>query len=127
MRLLFDTHILLWLAADMLPDSAAEYIFPPSNSLLFSSASIWEVVIKYGLHSADFDVDPHMLYRGLLENGYEQLDITVKHTLLTGTMPMIHKDPFDRILLAQAISENIPLLTADSILAKYSAPVILIK
>ena len=126
MKLLLDTHILLWAAADTLPRTAAEYIRDESNVLLFSPASIWEVVIKRGLSRDDFDVDPHLLNKGLLDNGYEQLQITAQHTLMTGTMPMIHKDPFDRILLAQAITEGVSLLTADRIMAEYPAPVIFI-
>ena len=126
MKLLLDTHILLWLAADMLPPAAAEYVVDESNELYFSPASIWEIVIKRGLGRPDFEVDPHLLYSGLMENGYEQLMINAQHTLLTGTLPMFHKDPFDRILLAQSISEGISLLTADAIMAKYPAPVILV-
>ena len=127
MKLLLDTHILMWLAADTLPLSAVGYILDESNQLLFSSASIWEIVIKRGLNRADFNADPHLLLGGLLDNGYEQLYITAQHSLLIGTLPMLHKDPFDRILLAQAVAESIPILTADSIMAKYPAPVILVK
>ena len=127
MRLLLDTHILLWIAADMLPPSAAEYVLDESNMLLFSPASIWEIVIKRGLNRSDFEVDPLALLAGLVENGYNELHITAKHTLLIDTLPKHHKDPFDRILLAQSISEGISILTADSIMAKYSAPVILVE
>ena len=127
MRLLLDTHILLWLAVDILPPAAAEYVLDTSNRLLFSPASIWEVAIRRGLSSSDFDVDPNLLHSGLLDNGYEELAITARHALLTGTMPMIHKDPFDRILLAQSIAESIPLLTADSALTQYQAPVIFVR
>ena len=127
MTLLLDTHILLWLAADTLPRAAEEYVLDESNKLLFSSASIWEVVIKRELRRDDFDVDPYLLLAGLLENGYEQLQITARHALLIETLPKHHKDPFDRILLAQSISESVPLLTADEIMQKYPAPVILVK
>jgi len=127
MKLLLDTNVLLWLAADLLPPAASKYVLEEDNVLLFSPASIWEIVIKRGLNRPDFEVDPLLLYSGLLENGYEQLYITARHTLLIGTMPMIHKDPFDRILLAQAISEGIPLLTSDKIMAEYPAPVILVE
>ena len=127
MNLLLDTHLLIWLAADILPSDAADYIMDESNHLFFSSASIWEIVIKRGLNRADFNVDANLLLSGLLENGYEQLSITAQHALLTGTMPMLHKDPFDRILLAQSIAENIPILTADQRLAEYPASVIVIK
>ena len=127
MKLLLDTHLLLWVAADMLPHEAAVYIQNDSNHLFFSPASIWEIVIKLGLGRADFSVDPYLLCSGLLDNGYEQLAITSQHTLLTATMPMLHKDPFDRLLLAQAIAEGMALLTADQILVQYPAPVILVR
>ena len=127
MKLLLDTHILLWAAADMLPPSASEYVHDESNIVLFSPASIWEVVIKRGLGRSDFDVDPYLLLSGLMENGYEQLKITAHHALLTASLPMHHKDPFDRILLAQSISESVSLLTADNMMTKYPASVILVK
>ena len=127
MKLLLDTQILIWLAADMLPPSASEYILEESNTLYFSPASLWEIVIKRGLGRMDFDVDPHLLHSGLLENGYEPLWITAQHALLTGTLPMFHQDPFDRILLAQSVAEGFPLLTADKSMSQYPAPVILVK
>jgi len=127
MKLLLDTHVLLWAAADLLPQSAEKYLRDESNDLFFSPASIWEVVIKHGLNRPDFNTDPHLLYNALIENGYNHLPITAEHTLLTGTLPQIHKDPFDRILLAQSIAAGITLLTADDILINYPAPVILVK
>ena len=108
-------------------NSAAGYILDESNDLFFSPASIWEVVTKQGLGRDDFKADPNLLYRGLINNGYKELCITSNSALLIGTMPPIHKDPFDRMLLAQAIAEGIPLLTADGVMEKYPAPVILIK
>jgi len=127
MRLLIDTHILLWAAADELPPEAARYIQNMDNTLLFSPASIWEVVIKRGLGRDDFFVDPASLYSGLLTAGYEELPITCRHTLLISGLPSLHKDPFDRILLAQAASEGIPLLTSDSIMTQYPGSLIYIK
>ncbi|MDR2734808.1 MAG: type II toxin-antitoxin system VapC family toxin [Spirochaetota bacterium] len=124
MRILLDTHILLAAAADCVPQKAAGYIEDTANTPVFSSASIWEIVIKCGLHRADFMVDPVSLYSGLLGAGYEELPVTARHTLLVSTLPDLHKDPFDRILLAQAISEGIPLLTSDAILAEYPGSVI---
>jgi len=124
MKLLLDTHILLWSAIDKLPVGAAEYILDESNTLYFSLASIWEIVIKRGLNRPDFCVDPYMLYNGLLDNGYEELPITSSHVLAIGTLPDIHKDPFDRLLLAQAISEKIHLLTSDTQMTQYTAPMI---
>ena len=126
MKLLLDTHILLWSAIDKLPAGAAEYILNESNILYFSPASIWEVVIKRGLNRPDFRVDPYMLYNGLRDNGYEELPITAGHVLAVGTLPGIHKDPFDRLLLAQAIVEGVHLLTADTLMTQYAAPVICI-
>jgi PIN domain nuclease of toxin-antitoxin system len=127
MKLLLDTHILLWCAKDILPKRAAAYIHNPSYSLYFSPVSIWEVVIKRGLSRDNFNVDPYKLYTGLLENGYEELNISARHTLTVSTLPPIHKDPFDRLLLAQAISEGISLLTCDPVLTGYLAPVIYVQ
>ena len=125
MNLLLDTHILLWAAAEpqKLPGQAIELLENPVNPLYFSAASIWEVVIKNGLGRADFHVDPHLLRRGLLDNGYLELPISSQHTLAVSHLPYIHKDPFDRILVAQAESEGFLLLTADDIVAKYPGPI----
>ncbi|MCL2421523.1 MAG: type II toxin-antitoxin system VapC family toxin [Defluviitaleaceae bacterium] len=127
MRLLLDTHILIWLALDMLPQSASSYILDESNELYFSPASIWEIVIKRSLNRPNFNIDPDLLHTGLIDNGYIPIPITSQHTLTTRTLPSIHKDPFDRILLAQSITEDMPLLTFDNMLANYPAPLILLK
>jgi PIN domain nuclease of toxin-antitoxin system len=119
MKLLLDTHILIWAAADALPAKAVPYISDLENTLLFSSASIWEILIKKNLNRPDFTVDPFLLYRGLLDNGYIELDITSHHVLRVGDLPPIHKDPFDRILLAQAKAEGATLLTADDTISRY--------
>jgi PIN domain nuclease of toxin-antitoxin system len=124
MRLLLDTHFLLWAAAGTLTETASYYIEDKSNTLLFSPASIWEVVIKRALGRADFDVDPAMLYRGLVDAGYEELPITGGHALLVGSLPQLHKDPFDRILLAQSAAEHVPLLTADKTMTQYPGSII---
>jgi PIN domain nuclease of toxin-antitoxin system len=126
MKLLLDTHILLWAAADELPSAAERYVNDMSNTLLFSSASIWEIVIKSGLSRADFDVDPALLHGGLVAAGYEELPITARHALFVASLPQHHKDPFDRILLAQAACEGIPFLTADNALASYPGSVIFV-
>jgi PIN domain nuclease of toxin-antitoxin system len=120
MKLLIDTHLLLWAAADTLPKKAKPYFFEDRNELLFSSASIWEVVIKKGLHRPDFQIDPFALYWGLLDNGYTELKITSQHVLLISDFPQFHKDPFDRILLAQAKAEGADLLTSDEVMSNYS-------
>ena len=124
MRLLLDTQLLIWAAAGNLPLKAVHYIDNKANTLLFSSASIWEISIKSGLNRPDFAVDPAALYNGLLGAGYEELPVTSRHALLVRTLPMLHKDPFDRILLAQAASEGLTLLTADKTVAQYPGSVV---
>lgn len=125
MSLLLDTHILLWAAGapERLPAAARAMIEDPGTKLIFSVASLWEIVIKNGLGRADFDVDPHLLRRGLLENGYTELAVTGLHVLAVDLLPPIHKDPFDRILIAQARTEGLTLLTADEVVARYPGPI----
>jgi PIN domain nuclease of toxin-antitoxin system len=127
MRLLLDTHILIWASARTLPQEATPFIANPDNILLFSPASIWEVVIKNGLGRADFSIDPAALCQGLLERGYVELEITSRHVLAAGDLPPLHKDPFDRLLIAQARAEEITLLTADVTVAQYGTGIIHIK
>ena len=126
MKLLIDTHLLLWAAADTLPADARSYFTDEENELFFSAASIWEVIIKKGLNRPDFQVDPIALYWGLLDNGYTEIDITSRHALLVASLPAIHKDPFDRILIAQAKAESTVLLTSDKTVSHYS-PVIFVE
>lgn len=125
MKLLLDTHLLLWAAAqpDRLPPSALAEIENSENVLVFSAASLWEVAIKRGLGRDDFTADPRLLRRGLLDNGYLELAVTGEHAVGADGLPPIHKDPFDRILIAQAIAEGITLLTVDELVARYPAPV----
>lgn len=125
MHLLLDTHLLLWAAAEpeRLSETALSLIEDERNQLVFSAASLWEIVIKNGLQRQDFQVDAHLLRRGLLDNGYLELPITSQHTLGVGHLPPIHRDPFDRILVAQAESEGFLLLTADERVARYSGPI----
>ncbi|MCL2765885.1 MAG: type II toxin-antitoxin system VapC family toxin [Treponema sp.] len=118
MKLLVDTQLLLWAALDALPKKAIPY-FSGENTLYFSSASIWEVIIKRGLNRKDFQIDPTMFYGGLLNNGYEEIEITSHHALLVAHLPQIHKDPFDRILIAQAKAEGIILLSSDEVISQY--------
>jgi PIN domain nuclease of toxin-antitoxin system len=125
MKLLLDTHLLLWAAGspDRLPAAARSLLEDPQNEPIFSSASLWEVAIKHGLGRADFRVDARLLRRGLLDNGYGELPITSEHAVALDSLPSIHKDPFDRILIAQSMVEGITLLTADPLVAQYPAPV----
>ncbi|MDR0477473.1 MAG: type II toxin-antitoxin system VapC family toxin [Desulfobulbaceae bacterium] len=126
MKLLLDTHILLWAAAGMLPKDAEKMVVDGDNTLFFSPVSIWEIGIKKSLARSDFKVKPEVLRRGLLDNQYQELPITSLHALAANTLPQIHKDPFDRMLLAQAKVEGMMLLTSDGILRDYPAPVIFI-
>ena len=127
MNLLLDTHILLWAAAGELPKEAARYVNDLNNTLFFSPASIWEIVIKNELGRRDFIIDPPSLYRGLVDAGYKELGITGQHSLLVASLPTLHKDPFDRLLLAQSAFEGIPLLTADEIIARYPGSIICVR
>jgi PIN domain nuclease of toxin-antitoxin system len=128
-KLLLDTHVLLWavLRPARLPPAAHALLSDLANEPLFSSASLWEIAIKNGLGREDFQVDPRLLRRGLLDNGYVELPITSLHAVTAGDLPPLHKDPFDRILVAQAIVEGITLLTADTRVAAYSAPIRLVR
>lgn len=126
MRLLLDTNALLWAAGDpeRLGAKTRDLIADEANNLLFSPVSIWEIVIKTGLGRPDFQVDPHLLRSGLLVNGYSELPVTSTHTLAVSTLPDHHRDPFDRLLVAQALSEGLTLVTSDHMLEAYPAPVI---
>jgi PIN domain nuclease of toxin-antitoxin system len=125
MKLLLDTHLLLWAAgqSSRLSADARTFIDNQGNELLFSAASLWEVVIKTGLGREDFRVDARVLRRGLLDNGYSELPVISDHVVAIDSLPAIHKDPFDRILVAQATVEGITLLTTDSLVGKYPGPV----
>jgi len=124
-KLLLDTQILLWAAGEpeRLSAAARRQLNNSKNELLFSAASLWEIAIKTSLGRDDFRAEPRLLRRGLLDNGYIELPITSEHAVSIDLLPSLHKDPFDRMLLAQALSEGITLLTADEQLARYPGPV----
>jgi len=125
MKLLLDTHLLLWAASEpkKLSKQARTLIENPNNELLFSAASLWEVATKRGLGRKDFKVDARLLRRGLLDNGYGELPILSDHVAATESLPSLHKDPFDRVLVAQATVEGITLLTTDSLMSQYPGPI----
>lgn len=125
MKLLLDTQLLLWAAGqpERLSAAARKLLNDPSHELLFSAASLWEISIKNTLGREDFRVEPRLLRRGLLDNGYAELPVTGQHAVNIDSLPPLHKDPFDRLLLAQALSEGITLLTGDAQLARYTGPV----
>jgi PIN domain nuclease of toxin-antitoxin system len=124
-KLLLDTHILLWSALHpkRLSAAARKLLNDPRNELFFSAASLWEIAIKKALGREDFRVEARLLRRNLIENGYTELPITGEHAVNVDTLPRLHKDPFDRLLLAQAHSESITLVTADAQLARYGGAV----
>lgn len=128
MKFLIDTHLLIWAAnePEKLSSKVVSLMTNPEHELLFSAASIWEIAIKNGLGRDDFKVDARLLRRGLLDNDYTELTITSAHAVFVESLPLIHKDPFDRILVAQATAEGITLLTADSTVAKYPGPIELV-
>ena len=125
MKLLLDTHVLLWTAGTprRLPRAARALLEDEANELVFSAASLWEVAIKQQLGREDFRADARLLRRGLLDNGYTELPVTSAHAVALDLLPPLHKDPFDRILIAQALIEGIMLLTTDANLARYPGPI----
>ena len=128
MNLLLDTHLLLWSAGrdDMMSLAADRLVKDVDNTLWFSVASIWEVAIKRALDRPDFRTDPMQLRAGLLSNGYAELPIEGRHLLSLLTLPSLHGDPFDRILVAQAMAEGMILVTADKMVAAYGGSVRLV-
>ena len=122
MRLLLDTHLLLWAAVEpeRLSPVAQNLIGDPLNELLFSPASLWEIAIKRARGRTDFRADARALRRNLFNSGYLELVVTGEHAVAVADLPSIHKDPFDRLLIAQSIVESITLLTADRQVARYS-------
>ena len=128
MKFLLDTHLLLWIAADSdrLSNKAKRLITCLDNELFFSAANLWEIAIKQSLKRQDFQVDARLLRQGLLDNNYQEIQISSKQAIAIANLPPIHKDPFDRILIAQAIVEEITLLTSDKLVAQYSGPIQLV-
>ena len=125
MKLLLDTHVLIWAAGfpERLPPAARDLIADTGNELFFSAASLWEVAIKSALGRDDFAVDARLLRRGLLDNGYNELPVASAHAVAIDGLPPIHKDPVDRLLVAQSMVEGITLLTADDRVGQYPGPI----
>ena len=126
MILLADTHILLWsaLRLDRVPAKARHLMEDEANELVFSVVSLWEIAIKSAQGRPDFNVDPRRLRRQLLRNTWREIPVTGEHALTVSDLPPLHKDPFDRLLLAQAIVEDAQLLTVDARLGDYNGPII---
>lgn len=125
MRLLLDTHLLVWAmgSPERLSAALAAMLQDPANKPVFSVASLWELVIKQGLGKPDFRVEPALLRRALLDGGWQELPVQAHHALAVAALPLLHRDPFDRLLLAQASADGLLLITADQQLAAYPGPV----
>ena len=125
MKLLLDTHLLLWAAGEpqKLSAKARRLLADTNNELMFSAASLWEVAIKRGLGRADFQVDSRLFRRGLIDNGYLELPVFSAHAVAVDSLPPIHKDPFDRLLVAQSLVEGMALLTSDATVAQYGGSI----
>ncbi len=121
MNFLLDTHLLLWAASapERLSTKARSLLLATDSRLIFSAASLWEIAIKRTLGRADFNIDPRRLWRMLLVNGYTELAVNSEHAIAVDDLPPLHKDPFDRILVAQARVEGLVLLTVDKAVARY--------
>jgi Uncharacterized protein conserved in bacteria len=129
MKLLLDTQMILWATfwPELLPTQALHLVADDDNEIYFSPASLWEVAIKGAQNRHDFQVDAKTLRSQLLESDYHEIAITGLHTTAVSDLPLHHKDPFDRLLLAQAKTEGISLLTSDATLSMYSGPIILVR
>jgi PIN domain nuclease of toxin-antitoxin system len=125
MSYLLDTHLLLWAAAApaRLSQSAGELLRNPKNELYFSAIAIWEIAIKAGRRRPDFTFDPREVRKGYMLRGVQELPVTGEHALALLALPRLHRDPFDRMMIAQARVEHMLLLTSDRRLAAYGAPV----
>jgi PIN domain nuclease of toxin-antitoxin system len=125
MKFLLDTHLVVWVPASgpRLTRQARLILEAPGNSFSFSVVSLWELAIKRSIGKLDPRLDPRLLRRGLMSMGYEELPVSGEHAVAVDSLPPIHKDPFDRLLIAQAMIEGITLLTADATIARYPGPI----
>jgi PIN domain nuclease of toxin-antitoxin system len=128
MRLLLDTHLLLWAMADpdRLDSVTRTALEDPENEVLFSAASVWEIAIKSRLGRTDFAFRPQQILQAAQEAGFVELPVRARAATLVADLPLHHRDPFDRLLIAQAISEPVRLYTADPLLPPYSELVTLV-
>jgi PIN domain nuclease of toxin-antitoxin system len=126
MRLLFDTHAFLWWDSKpgKLPEQVLRACEDPRNELTLSVVSIWEIQIKRALGKLTISGDLPELLAGHVENGIAILPVHLAHVLCLERLPDHHKDPFDRLLIAQALEEGFVLMTADTAISKYSVPVL---
>ena len=128
MRLLLDTHILIWALGEpkRLPKEVRAALESPANEVLFSAASIWEVAIKAQIGRANFKVAPAEIAQAAVDSGFVELPVRAVHGARVSSLPLHHRDPFDRLLVAQAMTEPCRLVTADAILGGYSELVVIV-
>lgn len=126
MNILLDTHLLIWTATrpERLTPAARAHLGDPDNVLFFSAVSVWEIGIKRELQRLDFQIDSQKLRDLLLANDYQEVDLTSRHGLAVQDLPLLHRDPFDRALIAQAVCEGLTLITADADIARYQGPIL---
>ncbi len=129
MRVLVDTQLLLWAAAKSrrLPRQARQILESRPNEIYFSAASIWEIAIKLALGRRGFDLDLERFRAALPEMDFQELPVTAAHAASVVSLPPIHKDPFDRMLVAQSISETLRFMTTDGALGQYGSTVLLLE
>jgi PIN domain nuclease of toxin-antitoxin system len=128
MRLLLDTHVALWAITDdpRLSSAAGDLIADPANTIVVSAASIWEIAIKRAIARGDMPVSASEAIEWFANSGYLLLDISPLHAAAVESLPAIHNDPFDRLLVAQALVEPLRLLTRDRLVAAYSDTTIMV-
>lgn len=128
MRYLLDTHILLWSlkGSDKLSKKARDIISNPNNELFFSSVSVWEIAIKLSRGHFTELIEPSLFYKTLILENYQELLINSHHTITVKSLPFFHKDPFDRMLIAQSYCENLTLMTVDDKIAQYDGQIIMV-
>ncbi|MGI4977087.1 MAG: type II toxin-antitoxin system VapC family toxin [Janthinobacterium lividum] len=122
MRLLLDTHLLLWALTEpekLTPD-LIDVIEDPANEVLFSAASIWEIAIKAALNRLDFRIAPDVVTAGALDAGFVELPVNATDAARVANLPDHHRDPSDRLLVAQAMANGLWLYTADRLLPPYT-------
>jgi len=126
LNLLLDTHVALWAITDSpkLPKKARELIESPKSSVWISTASVWEIAIKHALGRGDMPVSSQDAVRYFRESGYRFLPVEAEHAMVVENLPVHHQDPFDRILIAQALVEPMRLMTHDPMVALYNDPII---
>ncbi len=133
MKILIDTHIAIWAVLNdlKLPEKAKDMILDGRNEIFYSTASVWEITIKHMLHPDKLRINGSLLEKGCEENGYLVLPVFNRHVSALETLKRpenapSHKDPFDRIMVAQAKAENLMFLTHDSLISYYDEPFIIL-